>query len=105
MRASPLAALAIIAAIAMHASNGAADSERASTQDLGRARLLDHQGARAFKEGRYNDAILYFDEAYKLGAPSSELWNIARCHLKLDEPAEASKALERYLAETDLRPG
>jgi hypothetical protein len=75
---------------------------RASPDDLARARVLDQQGVRAFRDGRYNDAIRYFDEAYKLGAPSSELWNIARCYLKLDQPEVANEALERYLAQTDL---
>lgn len=73
-----------------------------SAEDIARARVLDQQGVREFREGRYNDAIRYFDEAYRLGAPSSELWNVARCYLKLDEPEAANDALERYLAETDL---
>jgi hypothetical protein len=59
---------------------------------------------RAFREGHYNDAIRYFTEALKLGGPSSELWNIARCHVKLDEPEAATEALERYLARSDLSP-
>jgi hypothetical protein len=67
-----------------------------------RARTLDQQGVRAFREGRYNDAIRYFAEAYKLGGPSSELWNIARCDAKLDDPEAASVMLERYLACSDL---
>jgi hypothetical protein len=75
---------------------------RASSDDIERARALDQQGVRAFRDGRYNDAIRYFDEAYKLGGPSSELWNIARCDLKLDQPEAANETLERYLAQTDL---
>jgi tetratricopeptide (TPR) repeat protein len=74
----------------------------ARPEELERARALDQQGVRAFREGRYNDAIHYFDEAFKLGGPSSELWNIARCEVKLDDPEAASVALERYLACSDL---
>jgi hypothetical protein len=81
-----------------------AEPSRGATVDLERARALDHEGVRAFREGRYNDAIRYFDGAYKMGAPSDELWNLARCYLKLDQPEEASRELERYLAEPDLRP-
>jgi PEGA domain len=73
-----------------------------SADDVERARTLDQQGVRAFREGRYNDAIRYFAEAYKLGGPSSELWNIARCDVKLDDPEAASVMLERYLACSDL---
>ncbi len=95
-------ALAIVAGALARAPVAGAQPSRPSASDLERARTLDHEGARAFREGRYNDAIRYFDGAYKLGAPSIELWNIARCHLKLDEPEEASKGLERFLAQPDL---
>src|SRR5215472_15131700 len=74
----------------------------AEPRDLTRARVLDQQGVRLFRDGRYNEAIRYFEEAFKLGAPSTELWNIARCHIKLDEPDEAAVALERYIAQSDL---
>lgn len=73
-----------------------------SAKDLPRARTLDQQGARAYAEGRYGDAIRYFEEAYRLGAPSVELWNIAKCHDKVDQPEKAAQVLERYLALTDL---
>jgi PEGA domain len=69
----------------------------ASDQDLARARVLDQQGVRAYREERYNDAIRYFDEARKLGGPPSEIWNIAKCHERLDEPEEATKYLQEYL--------
>jgi len=59
---------------------------------------------RAYKDGRYNDAIRYFSEAFKLGGPASELWNIAKCHLRLDEPEQASDAYDRYLMQTGLTP-
>jgi hypothetical protein len=70
--------------------------------DLDRARALDQQGVRAFRDGRYGDAVRYFEEALKLGGPSSELWNVAKCQVKLDQPEAASESLERYLARTDL---
>ena len=71
-------------------------------EELARARVLDQQGVRAYREGRYNDAITYFSEAFKLGGPPSELWNIAKCHLRLDQPQEASDAYERYLMQPGL---
>ncbi len=74
-------------------------------RDLVRARALDHEGARAFRDGRYNDAIRYFEDAHRLGAPSLELWNIAKCELTLDEPEKASESLEAFLASPDLTPG
>jgi hypothetical protein len=71
-------------------------------EELARARALDQQGVRAYKEGRYNDAIRYFSEAFKLGGPPSELWNIAKCHMRLDQPDQASDAYDRYLMQPGL---
>jgi PEGA domain/Tetratricopeptide repeat len=97
-----LVAIACVASLwaplPLFADSGAA----ASADDLERARALDQQGVRAFREGRYNDAIRYFSEALKLGGPSSERWNVARCYVKLDQPEAATEALERYLARGDL---
>jgi len=68
------------------------------------ARELDQAGVRIFKEGRYADAIRYFRAAYRMGAPSSELWNIARCKERLDDAEGAAQAIDEYLAQRDLSP-
>jgi hypothetical protein len=75
-----------------------------AADDLARARALDQQGAKAYADGRYNDAIRYFEEAYRLGGPPFELWNIAKCHVRLDQPEQAAEVLERYLALQSLPP-
>lgn len=67
------------------------------TDELARARALDKEGAKAYAEGRYRDAIRYFEEAHRLGGPPFELWNIARCHIHLDQPEKAAELLDRYL--------
>jgi hypothetical protein len=72
------------------------------TDDLARARALDKEGAKAYGEGRYNDAIRYFEEAHRLGGPAFELWNVAKCHLRLDQPEQAADMLERYLSMPNL---
>ncbi len=64
---------------------------------LARARVLDREAAKAYAEGRYNDAIRYFEESYRLGGPPFELWNIAKCHVRLDQLEQAADVLERYL--------
>lgn len=71
-------------------------------EDLARARALDREGAKAYGEGRYNDAIRYFEEAYRLGGPAFELWNVAKCHLRLEQPEQAAEMLERYLSTPNL---
>lgn len=75
---------------------------RPKTEDLARARTLDKEGAKAYESGRYNDAIRYFEEAHRLGGPPFELWNVAKCHLRLDQPEQAAEMLEKYLATPSL---
>jgi hypothetical protein len=96
--------LALALALPLAPEQAFAQPARGDAKDLTRARVLDRQGVRAFRDGRYNDAILYFEEAFKLGAPSSELWNLARCYLKLDDPEHAAQTIELYLAQPDLLP-
>lgn len=70
--------------------------------DLARARFLDQQGVRAFADGRFHDAITLFTESYGAGGPASELWNVARCQLKVDDAPGARRTLEKYLAHKGL---
>ncbi len=87
---------------AVSLSSASLAQERAATPDLKRARELDQQGSRAFKDGRFKDAITFFGEAFRYGAPPVELWNIAKCHLKLDEPESAEESFRQFLAQPDL---
>ncbi|MBX3230418.1 MAG: PEGA domain-containing protein [Labilithrix sp.] len=96
MRRALLAVCCFFAALAF------APPAPAQPKDLSRARALDREGAKAYGEGRYADAIRAFDEAYRLGGPPFELWNIAKCHLRLDQPEQAAELLERYLATPNL---
>jgi hypothetical protein len=98
--------LAIAAVLALLPANAAGQTRRRApaTDDLSRARVLDKEGVKAFGEGRYNDAIRYFEEAHRLGGPPFELWNIAKCHLRLDQPEQAAEMLERYLETPNLPP-
>jgi hypothetical protein len=57
---------------------------------------------KAYAECRFDDAIHYFEEAYPLGGPAFEIWNVAKCHLRLDQPEQAAASLERYLATPNL---
>ena len=70
--------------------------------DLARARALDKEGAKAYGEGRYADAIRAFDESYRLGGPSFELWNVAKCLFRLGQYEQSGETLERYLATPNL---
>lgn len=93
-----VASFPVIASAQTRAPSGAPRG----TEDLARARVLDKEGAKAYGDGRYNDAIRYFEEAHRLGGPPFELWNIAKCHVRLDQPEQAAEMLERYLATPTL---
>jgi tetratricopeptide (TPR) repeat protein len=75
-----------------------------SAEDLARARVLDQQGTKAFVDGRYNDAIRYYEEAYRLGGPPFELWNIAKCYVRLDQPEQATEMLVGDITFVAARP-
>lgn len=77
-------------------------AEPAKADNLARARALDRAGATAYGEGRYAEALRSFEESYRLGGPSFELWNAAKCHLRLNQPERAAEQLERYLALPDV---
>lgn len=93
-------AIAIATTLALVARPAFAEPRRGD--DLGRARALDKEGARAYAEGRYGDAVRFFEEAHRLGGPPFELWNVAKCLLRLDQPEQAAEKLERYLETPNL---
>jgi opacity protein-like surface antigen len=98
-------ASSLLLAIALLATGVASAQPQTQAQhkdDLARARVLDREGAKAYSEGRYNDAIRYFEEAYRLGGPAFELWNVAKCQVRLDQPEQAASSLERYLSLPNL---
>ncbi|MBX3259442.1 MAG: PEGA domain-containing protein [Labilithrix sp.] len=102
MRSNVLATLLFAVALAAGSAQAQAPPRGGGGQDLSRARALDREGAKAYGEGRYADAIRAFEEAYRLGGPAFELWNIAKCYLRLDQPEQAAASLERYLSIPDL---
>src|SRR5579864_6028668 len=105
-----LATIALLAASACAVRTGSGTAEDDgdlllyARPDVNAARELDHEGVKSFAESRYSDALAYFRAARKLGGPVSEVWNIARCLERLDEPAAAARALDLYLSQRDLAP-
>jgi hypothetical protein len=80
------------------------DSAGAKATVVNAARELDREGVRSFREGRYQDAIAYFQAAYRSGGPSSELWNIARSKEHMDDAEGAAESIDAYLVLKDLSP-
>ncbi len=89
-------------ALVLTSASLVAAQPRVKGDDLSRARALDKEGAKAYGDGRYGDAIRHFEEAHRLGGPPFELWNVAKCHLRLEQPEQAADMLERYLATPNL---
>jgi hypothetical protein len=104
-----LAALVLLGATAcvenethVYTSSGGDEVHAKIKRSLESARELDQEGVRAFREGRYADAVRYFAVAYRMGGPPSELWNMARARERMDQPEEAARAIEEYLGQRDL---
>jgi len=81
---------------------GAEDGARRRNPDVEAARELDQEGIRAYREARFADALRYFRASYRLGGPPSEVWNVARCRERLDDPEGAAAAIDQYLSSKDL---
>jgi PEGA domain-containing protein len=99
------AAVVLLGAAACVPPEGAAGVGSASDASHGNvesARELDQEGVRAFRAGRYTDAIAYFRAAYRLGGPPSELWNIVRAREGMDDAEGAASAIDEYLAQPGL---
>jgi hypothetical protein len=68
-----------------------------------RAHALFRVGDAAYSEGRYEDALRAFSEAYQLSGRPQLLFNLANCHEHLGRNAEAIDALEKYLATANVK--
>lgn len=63
-----------------------------------RARELYENGAILYEEGRYEDAVVAFEEAYRLSARPALLFNIANALERAGRWGEALDVLSRYRA-------
>lgn len=61
------------------------------------ARGLFEAGRAAFDQGRYPDALGYFDRAYQLSRRAQLLYNIGQVHDRLRHDEEALQAFQQYL--------
>lgn len=68
-------------------------------QAQGRALDLFEQGAKAYREGRFQDAVDLLLEARKLKSEPVLLYDLGRAYEALGKPVEAADAYEQYLRE------
>lgn len=81
---------------------GTANDGRAPTDT--RALALFEQSARAYREGRFKDAVDLLLEARRLKAEPVLLYDLGRAYEALGRPADAADAYARYLEEDANAP-
>jgi hypothetical protein len=60
-------------------------------------------GLRLYTEGSYAEALIAFEQSYRLGGRASALKNIAQCHRNLKHFVDAYEAYEQMLARHDAQ--
>ena len=85
--AALVVALTVVPALAGTSSAVAQQSGEKSTAR--QVEELANKGAQAYGQERYRDAIGFFEEAYALQPVPNLLYNIGRCHEKLEEYEKA----------------
>jgi len=93
-----LAALAVLTVPARSLAQAAAAPATSEGEDA-EARSLYAAGQVAFREGRFENALDYFERAYALSHRAGLLYNVGTTQDRLRRDAEALAAFERYLAE------
>jgi tetratricopeptide (TPR) repeat protein len=96
-----VAATCIALASHAHLAEAQPRGEKAATDQ--RARELFQKGDAAYAEGRYEEALASFQEAYELSGRPQLLFNISNALERLGRYAEAVEALEKYLASGKAR--
>ncbi len=88
----------MVVAIALAATPAHADETRDKTPKA-RALELFEQSARAYREGRFQDAIDLLLEARRVKPEPVLLYNLGRAYEAIGKPTEAADAYAAYLAE------
>lgn len=91
-----LCSLLILGSMALFAPVARAQSTPDANQE--RAKELYQNGSLLYDEGRYEDAIVAFQEAYRLSEQPKLLYNIAQAQERLGRYQDALDTLSRYRA-------
>ncbi|MBS2013425.1 MAG: tetratricopeptide repeat protein [Deltaproteobacteria bacterium] len=97
-RTLPYVPAIVLAAVLIGATERPASAEPRG-QAQGRALDLFEQGAKAYREGRFQDAVDLLLEARKLKSEPVLLYDLGRAYEALGKPVEAADAYEQYLRE------
>jgi tetratricopeptide (TPR) repeat protein len=92
-----LFSLAIVLSFEAQAQNKKPKEE---PEEVSPVKVLSEEGAKKFKEGKYPEAIVFFQQAYTIENNPGFLWNIAICNLKLGKIDTARSYLDLVLIGT-----
>lgn len=97
-------ALAVAVALVVCAPHAAwADPRGEKAANDQRAREVFQRGDAAYAEGRYEEALAAFKEAYDLSGRPQLLFNVSNALERLGRYTEAVESLEKYLASGKVR--
>ena len=88
----PLLIASAVLALLLAAPSSAAD-------DVAEARAHFDQGSKLYRAGKYRDAIVEFEAAYRLKPHGAIHYNVAQCREKLEHWPEALRSYQDYLRE------
>lgn len=91
--------LVFAAATMLASAEGTALAEPGRGQAQGRALDLFEQSAKAYREGRFQEAVDLLLEAHRIKSEPVLLYNLGRAYEALGKPTEAADAYEGYLKE------
>jgi tetratricopeptide (TPR) repeat protein len=91
--------LLLVALVLCNIQEAFADDRTA--EDAGRDAARQHygRGLELANQGKFSEAILEFQEAYRNRPHFAALYNIGQAYIALQQPIEAIAALEQYLAQ------
>lgn len=90
--------LSLLASLSLGLLAPPALAQSAPDANQERAKELYQNGSLLYEEGRYEDAIVAFQEAYRLSEQPKLLYNIAQAQERLGRYQEALDTLSRYRA-------
>jgi hypothetical protein len=93
----------LVSAPALAQSIPTSPAGKPSAPDEATAKKSFESGLRLYGEGSYAEALIAFEQSYRLGGRASALKNIAQCHRNLKHFVEAFEAYEQMLAKHDAQ--
>lgn len=111
LHATPITYLAVVLAVmtilaptlARAQSVPAPPSGKPTAADEATAKRSFESGLKLYGEGAHAEALIAFEQSYRLGGRPSALKNIAQCHRNLKHFVEAHEAYEQMLALHDAQ--